>query len=225
MKKATSIFILGWNVYVGNAPLAVRSALAKLLKEHKPHVVGLMEAVRLFGSLDGLGYKVVQFKPKSRRRGATSNNADIAILVRDDVELIAPLTRRMKQFWYGPKHHKLQDPRVNRGVRVRIDGQVWKIIVGHGPFGKSQVLEWNTKLIAWVNATVLRRPVIIIVDANETKADFQKNVGDAAGLDVERGPDSYIDLIASKNAKIVNIQSLGRGISDHPANLYEVAPI
>lgn len=212
------ITIIAWNVYVGVSHDKVRRALREMINTHSPEVFGLIEASRLYGHLDNLGYQVVQLKPRPLAKGRQEAQANIAILVRDDIKIKRRFAYRMKTVWRGPKHGWLQDPRVYRWVRIKWQGRVWKIGVAHTPFGEAARTESNRRLRDWFRNTLPGRPTVLILDANMLQREFEKKVTDAVEAEVAG---DRIDLAAFMNAELLTERNLGKWMSDHPAMLYK----
>lgn len=212
------IRLLAWNVYIGNPPEKVLRSLRRLLNTHHPHVVVLMEASRLYGQMTGLGYQVVQMKPRARKPGNQSATGNIAILIRNDVRILRRLVLWMTVFWTGPVHGWPQDPRVYRWVRIKWMGRVWKIGGAHHPFGKEARAESVRKLVNWLNRTRKGRPTALAIDANMNLHDFRRKVATPGGA---LATGDGIDALAFKNCVVVDQRNLGLNGSDtHPAMLY-----
>lgn len=210
--------VLAWNVYIGHRPEKVRGSLGGLLAAYQPEVAALMEASRLYGHLTGLGYKVVQLKPRASQPGNQPETGNIAILVREDVQIVKRLTQRMREFWTGPKHGWPHDPRVNRSVKIRVDGTVWKVKAGHGPFGDEAKAEFQRRLARWLTRAVTR-PTVLVLDANMSHSEFRTKVAGPGGA---KTGGVGVDLIAYKNAALLSARNLGKNGSDHPAMLYRL---
>lgn len=212
--------ILAWNVYIGNKPEVVRTNLERLLEAHNPEFAILMEASRVKGHLGGLGYDVVQFKPRPLIPGNQPGQANIAILVRTDLDLIRRGALRMSKFWVGPKHGWPQDPRVYRWVKTRKVKKIWKVGGAHTPFGTAARTESRFRLVRWLKRALPTRPTVLVLDANMSMAEFRTTIATPGGVKWVGG--SGIDLIAVKNAKLLSAKNLGKNGSDHPAMLYRV---
>lgn len=215
------ITVLAWNVYIGNLPGKVRAQLAKWIDDHSPHVIILMEATRMYGHLDGLGYRVIQFRPRRMRPGNQPATANIAIMVRRDLRILRTAALWMTVFWLGPKHGWPQDPRVYRFVKVRrgglLRGKTWRLGGAHTPFGKEARVESRVRLVRWLGR--IRKggvPTVLCLDANMNLHDFRKDI--ATPGDALASGDG-IDLCAFKNCFLVWERNLGHGPSDHPAML------
>lgn len=212
--------LVAWNVYIGNKPEQVRTALKTLIKETNPDVIVLMEASRMFGHLGGLGYKVTHGRPKPLKPGNQPAQGNIAILVRNDIPIKKRGLMKMTTFWLGPKHGWPQDPRVYRWVKIKFNGKIWKIGGAHTPFGLKSRAESRNRLVRWFkNATrfVRNRPTILALDANMSLHDFREGIAQpGAALAAGDG----IDLVGYKNAVLTLAKNLGRRISDHPAMYY-----
>lgn len=214
-----SLKILAWNVYIGNHPSAVRSHLNDILVAHNPEVAGLMEATRMYHHLGGMGYQVVQLRPRPRRLGNQPADADIAIMVRNDVEIIKRGALRLLTFWKGPVHGLPQDPKIYRFVKVKYRNQIWKIGVAHTPFGIKARAESRIRLVRWLKRTLRLRPAVLVLDANMSLTLFRETI---AGPSVAHSGGVGVDLIAAKNSQIHSARNLGKHGSDHPAMLYTV---
>lgn len=208
--------LIAWNIYVGTTAKAARNALREMIKDFRPEVFGLMEAANLYGDLHGLGYEVIQLKPRGRRHQAAAN---VAIMVRRGIPIKGRFALRMKRRWKGPKLGLAQDPRIYRWVKIVWAGRVWKIGVAHTPFGAAARKESNNALVKWFKSTLPGRPTVLLIDANMLRPEFEDKVGDPAGAEVETG--HRIDLVAYMNCVLENERNLGKGPSDHPAMLYD----
>ncbi|WP_310962161.1 endonuclease/exonuclease/phosphatase family protein [Nocardioides terrisoli] len=203
--------IIGWNVENTHAPDAVRREVAKLIAVHDPDVICLQETYHLHGHLDGLGYQVVQFRP---RRGE-SERAETAILVRDGLRIKGRLAIRLRQHWRGPKAGKRHDGRVYRYVRVKVRRVVWKVGCVHQPFGQGPKAESIAAVQRWFDRARKGRPVAMVGDWNMTKHVVAARLHgvDVAGFG--------IDLAAVRNAS-VKATRLGKHGSDHHAIKYDL---
>lgn len=213
--------VIAWNVYIGTKPARARDALRDMIMTHAPELFGLIEAKNLYGELDGLGYQVVQLKPRPLRKGNQEAQSNVAILVRNDVKIKRRFAFRMRTFWRGPKHGWEQDPRVYRWVRIKWQGRIWKIGVAHTPFGEDARLESNRRLKQWFKKTVPGRPTVLLLDANMLQEEFERKV--VHPVNAEAAGD-HIDLAAFMNVELIGEANLGKGISDHPAMLYQFRP-
>lgn len=217
MAGKAQLDVLAWNVYVGNKPKNVVAELTDLLAKHNPEAVVLMEAGKMHGHLEGLGYRVRQLKDKRSRPGNLPGDGNIALMVRNDVGLRKSFVMRMKTFWKGPKHGHNQDPRVYRWARIRFGGRVWKLGGAHTPFGKAARLESRRRLVRWAKWTHKGRPTVLVLDANMKLDDFEKVIAKPSGM---QAAGHGIDLVGYKNCRLLRSQNLGKNGSDHPAMLY-----
>lgn len=213
--------IIGWNVWVGANHRRIRIQLFQWIKEFNPEIFVLIEAKNLYGHLEGLGYQVVQMKSSPKRPGNEPGDANVAILVRNDVKLKRSFAQRMKTFWIGPKHGWKQDPRINRWVLVKKPGKgqkTWKIGGAHTPFGEKARSESRRRLVKWLKNTLPGRPTVLIIDANMHLEEFEETIAEPGGAEATgRG----IDLEAHKKCRIMRKENLGKGVSDHPAKFCE----
>lgn len=210
--------VLAWNVKVSRPREVILSSLQEMFNSKNPHVCTLNEVTPLFGHLGGLGYQVVQLRPKTIRKGNVSNTANVAVLVRNDLEIVKTFTQRMTEFWRGPMHNLPQDPRVYRWVKVRINGEVWIFGAAHVPFGIAARAETVAKLVK----RILRygnKPISLTVDANMSVPEFHDRVAvPAKAQSGGEGPDQ----ILVKNADILSAENLGHHGSDHPVMFYKL---
>lgn len=214
--------LVAWNVYIGNSVPEVRDALKILIKETNPDVIVLMEASRMFGHLGGLGYKIHHSRPRPRKPGNQPAQGNIAILVRDGIPIKKRGVMKMTTFWLGPKHGWPQDPRIYRWVKIKFNGQIWKIGGAHTPFGEKARVESRGRLVRWFkNATkfVPKRPTVLALDANMNLRDFREAIAQPGGA---LAAGDGIDLIGYKNAVLLLAKNLGRRVSDHPAMYYKL---
>lgn len=221
--SALYLTIIAWNIYIGTGKAAAREALRGLISRFNPEVFALMEATNLYGDLEGLGYEVVQLRPRSLRRGNRPGQANIALLVRKDLEIKKRRALRMTTFWRGPKHGLPQDPRVYRWIKIRIPGRwlwkrYWKIAAAHTPFGQEARRESNTRLRRWLRDTVPGRPTILVLDANMKLAEFEKKISDPADAEATA---FNIEVAAWKHCELEHSERGTREPSDHPWVRYE----
>lgn len=216
--KLEFLTIIAWNVYVGNKAAVVVSTLKTMIKNHHPAVFALMEASNLYGQLDALGYKVVQLKPKPRRKGNQPAQGNIAILISPEYAIKERKSLRMLTFWKGPKHGWPQDPRVYRYVKIRKKkdptARTWKICAAHTPFGMAARLESRKRLVEWLRGSSPKQPTILVLDANMTLKHFREVIAKPGGA---QSSGIGIDLEAHKNCTLVQTENLGLKVSDHPA--------
>ena len=212
------LLVLAWNIYIGTSDAAGRKSLSAMIKAKQPHIIAVMEATRQFGNLEGLGYQVFQLKPSPKRPGNIPNDANIVLLVRDDIKVKRSFVHRMKTFWRGPKHGHPQDPRVYRSVKFRFAGRKTRVACAHTPFGEAARIESANFLVRWLKRGGDRTVDILVLDANMSRKEFDNTIGKPGGAD-----ETYnhgVETIAVENAKIETKQNLGKGPSDHPAMLY-----
>lgn len=203
---------MSWNVYVGNHPSKVRANLVKFINRHNPDVIYLYEALHLFGNLEGLGYRVLQLKPRATKPGRASNNGNIVCLVRNGLEIKTSKIARMSRAWKGPRLGKPQDPRVFRVIKVKKQGVVWKVAGVHFPFGRARVEAVNF-VRNLIKVTSPKRPVIVLGDFNFNEKNVTENIAKPAGAEVAG---ERIDLAVYANCDLVSEKNLGKGVSDHP---------
>lgn len=201
--------VLYWNVYIGQTPGAVLEELLDLAKTHKPEIIGLGEATKAYKITDDVpGYRRIHLAPVKRRG---NENADTAVLVRHDIEILTRRIWRMRLSWFVPRRTVRHSPRVYIVVRVRDKaGKKWRVAVGHWPFGKAQE-ETKRKVKRWFRYGTL--PTVYVGDLNAREAEITryfkplKNVG----VGVDR---------AIMKRCVGSVQNLGRRGSDHFALLF-----
>lgn len=216
--RYSQLEVISWNVNRKSEIKKVRTELTKMITRLSPDVIYLYEGINLYGQLGGLGYKVYQLKPKSSRKGYTSNNGNIVALVRSDLEVVQSKVARMTLDWVGPKTGRNQDPRTFRYLKVKKQGVVWKVGGVHFPFGKKQqaeAVQWVRKLI---KRAALIRPVVVLGDYNLEEAAVQDRIADPTDSKVAG---EKIDLAVYHNCQLEKEQNLGKHGSDHPAWHYE----
>src|SRR5687767_373707 len=98
------LVLIAWNVYIGNSAAAVNKRLASFIRRFEPDVIALMEASKLYGELDDLGYNVIQLMPRPLKKGNQPGQGNIALLVSPDFVVRDKTALRMVTFWKGPKH-------------------------------------------------------------------------------------------------------------------------
>lgn len=214
--KLAKIRIIGWNFWVNQPASDVRAEFHKMTKNQDPHVVCGYEGLKLYGKLDGLGYEIFQLKPKSLVKGRTSNNGNVVIGVRKDVPVLKSRAIHMKIPFRGPKTGHPQDPRVDRVVKVLVDGKKFKIRASHGPFGakpKAEMVQSQRNFLR-----VSKIPTIIVEDANMKQSEIKDKIANPTGSKVAG---QGIDVAVYKNCTLTKKKDLGNHGSDHPAMLYE----
>lgn len=210
--------IIAWNIYIGTSIREARVSLRKLIKEYNPEIFALMEASKLYEQLDGLGYEVIQLKPKPLREGNQPGQGNIALLIRDDIEIVKRKALRMTTFWIGPKHGWPQDPRVYRWVKIRWQGRIWKVGAAHTPFGAAAREESRRKLVRWLRRVIPGRPTVLVMDANMLLPEFQEGIANPGGA---KATGFHIELTAYKNCRLISKEKLPKGPSDHPPVVYD----
>ncbi len=179
-----------------------------------------MEATNLFGDMEGLGYKVIQFRPRRLRPNSQPAQANILILVREDLKIVRRLAQFMKIFWIGPKHGWLQDPRVYRWAKVRWRARTWKLGGAHIPFGLVARAESVRRLTRKLSNTLPGRPTVLVMDANMSLGEVRDRIGEPADAWVGG---QGIEAILLKNAVLLDKKDLGKFTGDgHPFMLYTV---
>lgn len=176
---STSTF-LSWNVRVNQKPDHVHDELTKIAHTYKaPDVICLQEAYKLdlndFCNLDGLLYQGWHAKAVEGR----SEASDVMLLVHKvpGITVLRHDHLMMKQHWIGPKEGQEKDPREYRGTVYRKDGQVWKVLAPHIPFGKAAVAESERAIRNYVRLTVPKRPVVVVGDMNMSAAQTREALG------------------------------------------------
>jgi hypothetical protein len=205
--------IIAWNIYIGTGVRPAREALNSLIHLHKPEVIALMEATNLYGDLGKLGYQVVQLKPKPLKRGNRPAQANIALLIRNDIKIKRRFALHMLTFW---KFKRPQDPRVYRWVLIEWNGRTWKIGAAHMPFNVAR-RESIRKLRKWLVDTLPGRPTVLVLDANMSLDEFQERIATPAEA---KAAGHRIEATAYKHCKLVGMDVLSEGPSDHPAMKY-----
>lgn len=210
------LVVFGWNVNTARRSADVRAELTKLTRAQHPDVIVLAEAYKLHGHLGGLGYQIVQYAP----RKGSSEEAEVAILIRNGIKIRGRLALRMRLRWKGPKAGKQHSPRVYRWVRIQHAGRVWKIGGFHLPFGQAQKAESTNAVVQWFRQTATGRPAIAVADWNINKTGVSARVGKPAGAKVVG---QGIDLAAYRSCRLIGSDSLGYHGSDHPVMRYRFA--
>lgn len=214
------LVVIGWNVHEGHAAAAVRRELQAMIRNQSPDVLVLFEARNLHGRLAGLGYQVVQYAPRARRKGNVSNNGNVAILIRSGLRISGRLALVMGVFWKGPKHGRPQDPRTYRWVRVRKGGRVWKVGGFHLPFGAAARAESQTAIVAWFKRTAKGRATVAVGDWNMTRSQLQTSIAGPAGARIAAPGGTAVDMALYRSCALAGATSLGRHGSDHDAKKY-----
>ena len=152
--------IVTWNVCVENEAERIREGLAELAKS-RPHVIVLQECYRFRPHLPG--YTTYQLPARPNADGVVSEDADVAVLIRDDVKVRRHKVVRMKHTWRGPKAGKRHAPRVFHTFVLAVEGTVWKLGAGHWvyptPENRPAVDEHKRWLSRWLRG--LRRALFV----------------------------------------------------------------
>lgn len=199
-----------WNVKVDASLNEILKHIEKIIGEEDPDLLLLAEAKHLRGHLNGLGYEIFQLK-------ATSADANIAVMVRDGLNVKRNFVLRMKERWIGPRAGVNQDPRVYRTIKVEKGGIVWKVGGFHFPFGTAARRESVKAVRKWFRVTTKKRPVIAVGDWQRGEGPIKANVADLVGARISG---DGLDLAIFKNCGLVKEKNLGKGVSDHPAMLW-----
>lgn len=150
------IVVLWWNVYVGQHPDHVLRGVAELADRFQPDVIALGETYRVRKVLGTVpGYKRIQGRPG---RGRLSERAELAILVRRNVTIVARGWVHMRVTWTGPKHALSHGPRIFPRVRIRVGAAELAILAVHLPTGgytgrngpavretAARIVRWSTR--------------------------------------------------------------------------------
>lgn len=103
--------------------------LRRLIKEHKPDVVIAEQAFRARRFLASIkGYQAHQWQDKPG--GEWSG---IAVLVRNDVDVMSVKPLVMSMSWTGPKAGKRHEPRVYPALVLRKEGVFFRVLGIHFP--------------------------------------------------------------------------------------------
>lgn len=200
--------IIYWNVYIRQSPEKVLHELKEIAEIWKPEIIGLGEATKAWSITDDVpGYRRIQLRPV-RRRG--NENADSAILVRNDIEVTARRVWRMSLSWFVPGRTVRHTPRVYLVVKFKADGLRWRVAVGHWPFGRAQE-ETKRRVRRWFRLAPLQRS-IFVGDLNENAAGIAAAFKGTGVRQVGFG----VDRALFKNCR-ASANKLGYRGSDHPA--------
>lgn len=221
--------VLAWNAKVGRNPDDVIRALT-LMMSARPHIVEITEAtpygreLHEFAELNG--YRRYQLphvrppKPRGRRR-PQAEDANIAILVRDDVVVRRARAKRMRWRWWGPVHGWEHMPRVYWKMNIRIPERpgLWRLSFGHWPTTRPArngrpCRETERWVRRWFAAGAFW-PSVHVGDLNRSVARLQRLFPHQRVV-VGRGPDNALTNRKVGAATIV----LPRYGSDHHAVLY-----
>lgn len=201
--------ILYWNVYVGHEPKDAMRELGAMINEHNPHVIGLGEASRLTERVHHVvGYEAFSIPETYMGEGET------IALVRDDVNLRRWNWLKMTKWWTGPKHGLKQGPKRYWNGRIKHDGVLWRISIGHWPFNTARP-ETEDRIEAWFKRALPWRKSAHLGDLNTPPNVMDQYVKRFRGKHTGVG----IDRIMFRNCT-VTARDLGRHGSDHPAVLF-----
>lgn len=219
--------VMSWNVKVNRSwtgailpTLNGTDDTKGILETHKPDVVCLQEcydAPDLVGKVPGYSYRYQGFGYPPKTEGYIEERSNQVILVRDGVELEIAAALEMLENWKGPVVGAWHDPRVHRRVTVRKDGEIWRVIDFHGPFGDDAMAESNAAMVKCLTTFPQDEPIIIVGDFNQTNSTVVTRVGAPGEAVVDGGG---IDLAVFKNCRKVLGQNLGNFGSDHPVKLW-----
>lgn len=208
----STIRMIYWNVYILHNKQDVRQELKEMAKEYQPEIIGLGEARGIYSITDDIpGYKRFQLPPQ---KGAGDENADTGVLVREDVEILSKRPMRMRVGFRGPKAGIKREPRIYWSLRVRVEGRVWRVSVGHWPFGPAKQ-ETKRRIKRWFGRTPVTQSAVHIADVNTRPAELTKMLKGTRihhkGIGIDRGLYKYASA---------TVKSLGKHGSDHPAVLF-----
>lgn len=204
--------VISWNVRITQSPANVRAELREIRDGIHPQVIELSEATRMYGHLDGLGYRVIQRRPVRNYGTYQTEDANKAILVAAGVRLDRVDVMVGKECWRGPKAGIMHEPRTQLGVVVTWQGESWKLGAFHGPFGRRAVNEFVATEVRYSLRTVPGRPVIIVGDQNLSRAAFTERVAKPTG---SRVAGNSVDLAAYRNVRLISVRVLAWHGSDH----------
>lgn len=214
---STQFRVLTWNVFEKHKPSDVDAALTQWVIRYMPDVIVLQEAKNLYGKLSIPGYRILQAKPKARKRGRASESANIAILVRGDLKVSKWLPLIMAKVWRGPKAGILHDPRTYRWIIVTKGAKAWKVGGFHFPYPREAQGESAKAVRNWFKRTVRGRATIAVGDwnlpATKTRAQIAKPIGaSVAG--------TSIDHAIYRNCRSGGCIVIGKHGSDHSAKMF-----
>lgn len=201
--------VLYWNVYVGHNIIHAMGELRDMIKAYRPEVVGLGEAKRIYPHLHTIpGYRPFVLAETYEGR------SDTAVLVRDDVDLKGWRWLEMTKWWTGPKHGKSQGPKRYWSGRIKHNGKIYRLSIGHWPFNTA-VDETKDRIAAWFKHAVPLRKSAHIGDLNTRADELDRYVKRFRGKHVGH----RVDRALYKNMKVTH-RALGKHGSDHEAVLF-----
>jgi len=213
---------LEWNVFTGHDPADVRETLIDLSRQHRPHVITVLEAVRQDLSRFP-GYQLLQEAPRPVGPAHLMHEeGETALLIRNDVKITHQRISPMTEPWTGPRNDWPHDPRRYRSAWLRLpDGVLWKYQGAHWPTGgfggrnDAAVTETVDFAEKWLRRTMPGRPTALVGDVNFTKGEL--------GLIADSGRADHVgaglDHALFRNCTATFVQ-LGQFRSDHNANLF-----
>lgn len=208
----SAIRTIYWNVYIKHNKEHVLKQLKDMADEYSPELLGLGEARGIYSINDDVpGYNRIQLPPQP---GSADENADTAILVRKDVEVLSKRPMRMRVRFRGPKAGINREPRIYWIVRIRVEGRVWRVSVGHWPFGPAKQ-ETKRRIKKWFGKTPPTQSSVHIADVN-TRPEELTRMLKGSGI---RHKGIGIDRALYKNCS-ATVKGLGKRGSDHPAVLF-----
>lgn len=206
--------IITWNVYQGHDPADVLATLREFATKYRPHVIALQEATNL-GPIHVPGYTTYHEPAEHTTGRVQPENADAAMLVRDDVKVTRHGLMRMTMFWNGPDHGLPHRPRVYHRALLRTGhGGPWKFGTGHWPFDAAQQ-ETIRRIARWFRRTLPGRKTIWVGDLNAMPLSFREIIG----IPGVRTAGHRIDRAIYRNCEVEATSLLGKHNSDHNAVL------
>ena len=201
-----------WNVYILHKKEHVLKELKEMAAKYQPEIIGLGEARGIYSITDDIpGYKRFQLPPQ---KGAGDENADTAVLVREDVEILSKRPMRMRVPFIGPKARIRREARIYWALRVRVEGRVWRVSVGHWPFGAAKQ-ETKRRIKRWFGRTPVTQSAVHIADVNTSPAELTKTLKRTGirhkGIGIDRALYKFCSAV---------VKSLGKRGSAHPAVLF-----
>jgi hypothetical protein len=176
----STLDVITWNVCVENSADHIQTGLRELAQS-RPHVIALQECYHYRPHLPG--YRVFQLPRRPDEHGLVNEDADVAVLIRDDVKVKRHRVIRMKQPWVGPKAGKKHAPRVFHTFALKVDGKTWKVAAAHWAFpadNAAAVAEHKRWTARWLRGV---RPGALVGDLNQHASPIHGRRSTGQGVD------------------------------------------
>jgi hypothetical protein len=176
----STLHVVTWNVCVENKADRIQVGLRELAQS-RPHVIALQECYHFRAHLPG--YTTYQLPRGKDEHGVVNEDADVAVLIRNDVTVKRHKVARMRTPWIGPKGGKRHAPRVFHTFVLKVDGKVWKFAAAHWAYpadNAAAVAEHKRWTARWLRGF---RPAALVGDLNQHASPIHGRRSTGQGVD------------------------------------------